>query len=183
MSWVQKFDRAVEALIKYLIKYWQQVFVENWSPGFWLDHASTLIKTRDVNSNGIRGIHRSLSLAAVSFTVPRLSKLFMILHYRSTNYNPQIAAGVYNAAALSAHTRIREPRRASLVVKANTMHSPSHAMRCALSKHVSVETIVYNVSEESNLLARRSRTLCSVYSIKRKTRKNERERGRKGQGW
>lgn len=143
----------------------------------------------DANSNGIRGSHgpRAGRFLLPPSRLPPLAYLnarrFMILHYRSTNYNPQIAAGVYNAAALSAHTRIREPRRASLVVKANTMHSPSHAMWCALFKHVSAETIVYNVSEESNLLARRSRTLCSVYPIQRKTRKNEREREREGQGW
>lgn len=91
-----------------------------------------------------RAFQRDSKLAAGRFLSPpppsRLPPLaylnagrFMILHYRSTNYNPQIAFGVYSAAAPSAHTRIREPRRASLVVNANTMHSPSHAMWCVRS--------------------------------------------------
>lgn len=49
-----------------------------------------------------------------------------------------------------------EPRRSSLREREHNARRPTLA--CALFKHVSAETIVYNVSEESNLLARRSRS-------------------------
>lgn len=96
-----------------------------------------LIETRDANSNGTRGWPRAAAgrflLPPPPSSPPRLPPLvylnvgrFMILHYRSTNYNPQIVSGVYSAAAPS--TRIHEPRRASLAANTNTMHSPSHAV-------------------------------------------------------
>lgn len=107
----------------------------------------------------------------------------MNLHYRSTNYNPQIASGVYSAAAPSAHMRAyprAEGELLSSFMRTQCIHRPTPCGVCVLFKHVSVETIVYNVSEESNLLARRTRTLGS-YPIERKKEKeeNEREKERK----
>lgn len=67
-------------------------------------------------------------------------------------------------------THMSEPRRSSLREREHNARRPTLAY--ALFKHVSAETIVYNVSEESNLLARRSRS----YPV------CERERERDGAG-
>lgn len=103
----------------------------------------------------------------------------MNLHYRSTNYNPQIASGVYSAAAPSIYV---QPRQASRVAYGHNAFTVPRRVACVLSKHVFVETIVYNVSVEFNLLARRTRALGSMYSVKRKKKKMEERMGRGGKG-
>ena len=104
----------------------------------------------------------------------------MSLHYRSTNYNPQIVFGVYSAAASSVHIHRAEASFSRRECEHNAFAIPRYAA-CVLSKHVSAETIVYNVSEESNLLALGLLVQCVRLEKNVRERERERERKRKGQ--
>lgn len=133
------------------------------------------------NSNGGPAI-RPGATERVAFSCNRLvrslSRLsnvdrFMILHYRGTNYNPQIAFGVYSVgtAHFRAYVRTRELREverekesfissnAAEQCCARVVPRCASACACVLFKHMSVETIMYDVSKESNLLARYARVL------------------------